>query len=999
MAEPIDIQIAGYEMKREIGSGGMARVFLATQISLGREVAIKVLRKDLAVSGGEDFQRRFLHEGQMLAKLVHPNIVAIYDINQTEEVSYMAMEYLKGGTLSEQIKEGLSVAEVIRITTQVAHALALAHENHIVHRDLKPSNIMFRDDITPVLTDFGIARKTDTEHRLTKTGMVVGTPYYMSPEQITGKDIDGRSDVYSLGIMFYELLAGELPFRAEEPLALAMQHVQEPPPQLPDNVSELQPIMDALLAKNADDRFDSMLDFCQSIKELVMEEPALQSKLSGETKLFNSDQFSDPRFGTGGVRVPERVSRSISTRTGSGRQARTGGGATAVMSSGQRAAVSKGGLGWKLPAAIVMLLIVGSISAYFAFFSTPDLGLSEQDQRVVENLLGRANTFIQQGQYEQPPNANAVDMLKQIFSIAPDHPGGREIAETLAAIYEADASIAERTGNIDEALHKIEVGLSVAPEYAGLVDLKTRIDERILAEQRAEQIEAALASAVAQENAGKFIDPETDNAYATYQSVLKLDNGNAQARAGLDRIQTWLTSQIQAALDDNQLDQAGTLLTRAESLFPDAGAVAQARRDLGAAQQFRRETAEITRLLASAEEQVAAERFVYPPGDNALESYQQVLSYRPSNEDARRGLQSIADHFEGLAQQSFAQGDFAASAEWASRGLRAMPDSERLLAVQRQATGRLDDRARQIERDLQTAERLVQEGQFLSGDQGGALASYQRVLDQSPGNQRAREAIERLPDQIYSAAVQMRRDSSYGLAERLLDEAIAQYPEQPRFAQLGEEVAQLRSQQLEQQRLAQMLSDAQRLVAVRPVTRSSFDQAATALKEILSEFPGELQARSLLGQLTTALATEAVRISQNGNHDAAFRLIDHGLQQFDNNPYLADARVTVQAQQQKEIEEEAARIAALQGVIAIDASPWGEVVEVRNASGELAELPPDATTPLVMTLMEGDYQVTIRGSDNTSRELNVRVKRQDRTAARADFDAMSADQYFQTSGW
>ena len=479
MAEPIDIQIAGYEMKREIGSGGMARVFLATQISLGREVAIKVLRKDLAVSGGEDFQRRFLHEGQMLAKLVHPNIVAIYDINQTEEVSYMAMEYLKGGTLSEQIKEGLSVAEVIRITTQVAHALALAHENHIVHRDLKPSNIMFRDEITPVLTDFGIARKTDTEHRLTKTGMVVGTPYYMSPEQITGKEIDGRSDVYSLGIMFYELLAGELPFRAEEPLALAMQHVQEPPPPLPDNVSELQPIMDALLAKNADDRFDSMLDFCQSIKELVMEEPALQSKLSGETKLFNSDQFSDPRFGTGGVRVPERVSRSISTRTGSG-QSRTGGGATAVMTSGQRAAVEKQGMGWKLPAAIVMLLIIGSISAYFAFFTTPDLGLSEQDQRVVDNLLGRANTFIQQGQYEEPPNANAVDMLQQVFSIAPDHPGGREIAETLAAIYEADASIAERTGNIDEALHKIEVGLSVAPDYAGLLSLKTTIDERIL---------------------------------------------------------------------------------------------------------------------------------------------------------------------------------------------------------------------------------------------------------------------------------------------------------------------------------------------------------------------------------------------------------------------------------------------------------------------------------------------------------------------------------------
>ncbi len=199
----VSIEIPGYDLDREVGSGGMARVYLGTQTALQRQVALKVLRGSLA---GEEFQTRFLHEGRLLARLNHPNIVAIHDIGQVGDRSYMAMEYLDGGTLSDKMKEGLSVAKVIRICTQIAHALHLSHSHSIVHRDLKPSNIMFRDDITPVLTDFGIARKTDAENRLTKTGMVVGTPYYMSPEQISGKDIDGRADLYSLGIMLYELL-------------------------------------------------------------------------------------------------------------------------------------------------------------------------------------------------------------------------------------------------------------------------------------------------------------------------------------------------------------------------------------------------------------------------------------------------------------------------------------------------------------------------------------------------------------------------------------------------------------------------------------------------------------------------------------------------------------------------------------------------------------------------------------------------------------------------
>ena len=305
--------IPGYEMISELGEGGMATVYLAIQHSLDRKVAIKVMRRELRVSSGPmpEFERRFLLEGRTMAKLPHRNIVAVYDIVTRDEIAYISMELLEGGTLSERMRSGVSLGEAIGIVVQLANGLEYAHKNGVIHRDLKPSNVMFRDATTPVLTDFGIAKQSDVlASRITQTGLVLGTPTYMSPEQASGREIDGRADQYALGILFYEMLTGRPPFTGENPMAVLMGHALKPPPPLPNDLAPLQPIFDRMLAKEPNDRFANLQDFVKALRGLVVGNDALGKKLGSITRQAprNACARSASRATT---RVATAASRSI----------------------------------------------------------------------------------------------------------------------------------------------------------------------------------------------------------------------------------------------------------------------------------------------------------------------------------------------------------------------------------------------------------------------------------------------------------------------------------------------------------------------------------------------------------------------------------------------------------------------------------------------------------------------------------------------------------------
>ena len=250
-----------YLIEAELGRGGMAAVFQALDIRLNRRVAIKVLPPDLAFNPA--VRSRFLREAQMAAGLSHPNIVPIYMVDEVEGVVFFVMALVDGESVAARLKrEGsFPVEEARAIVSQVADALDCAHRQGLVHRDIKPDNILLdRATRRPMVTDFGIARAAAEEQRLTVTGMAVGTPAYMSPEQAMGdRDVDGRSDIYSLGIVAYQMLAGETPFKATNTPAMLMKHVSEPPPPLrgrrQDLPSSFALAVERALAKRPEDRF------------------------------------------------------------------------------------------------------------------------------------------------------------------------------------------------------------------------------------------------------------------------------------------------------------------------------------------------------------------------------------------------------------------------------------------------------------------------------------------------------------------------------------------------------------------------------------------------------------------------------------------------------------------------------------------------------------------------------------------------------------------------
>ncbi len=263
-----------FQITRELGRGGMAIVYQAYQPALQRQVALKVLPPNLAQ---DDFVRRFQHEAIAAAGLRHPNIVTIYDVGSEGRYNYIVMEFLEGRPLSDVIRAGgpMPLARACKIIEQVAQALDYAHQHGFIHRDIKPSNVMLDRSEHATLTDFGIARALTGTH-LTQTGTLIGTPEYMSPEQVTGEEIDARTDVYSLGIVAYEMVTGQVPFSGTTASVLYKQ-ANTPPPPLRTHVPGVNPTVENVilraLTKRRDERYATAGQFAQALTTAVAGQP------------------------------------------------------------------------------------------------------------------------------------------------------------------------------------------------------------------------------------------------------------------------------------------------------------------------------------------------------------------------------------------------------------------------------------------------------------------------------------------------------------------------------------------------------------------------------------------------------------------------------------------------------------------------------------------------------------------------------------------------------
>jgi len=264
-------QLGSYQIIDKLGAGGMASVYLGYQAAVDRQVAIKVLPPHPGLDSA--FVERFEQEARTIAKLQHPHILPLFDYGKQDDIIYLVMAYVDGGTLEDRIAQGgIQLRTIEKILREIASALDYAHRQGIIHRDIKPANILLDGEGHALLADFGIAKLAESSANLTGTG-VVGTPAYMSPEQAQGLSIDPRSDIYSLGVVVYQMLTGEQPFDAPSAMQLILKIIQDPPPNILQKVAslpeELGEVMQTVLAKDPDERYQTASAFAEAFSQAI----------------------------------------------------------------------------------------------------------------------------------------------------------------------------------------------------------------------------------------------------------------------------------------------------------------------------------------------------------------------------------------------------------------------------------------------------------------------------------------------------------------------------------------------------------------------------------------------------------------------------------------------------------------------------------------------------------------------------------------------------------
>jgi serine/threonine-protein kinase PpkA len=561
------MHIEGYTIKGELGKGGMATVYLAVQESFDREVAIKVMSPALVAD--PTFAERFLREARIVAHLAHPHIISVYDVGVSDNNYFLAMELHTGGDLSDKIVESIGAAESVEILRQVASAIDYAHTNGYVHRDIKPGNVLFSQHGQAILTDFGIAKAADASNQLTqvqrvvgstemtKAGSIVGTPSYMSPEQARGHAVDGRADIYSLGIVLHEMLTGQVPYHAQDPIAVAIMHINEPVPVLPASSAHFQPQLSRLLAKAPEDRPQTGAELIQALDELersgmsetVSMEPAGTMMMSASEAGFEEEPDRKKLF------------------------AKVGAGVAAAAAIATFALVDFGGDTKPVDTETV----VSTTTPTTDETQQPVGNAGDREKQAsIAALLAEAAEAIGDNRLGSPPGNNALSKYGQILDLDPFNQAATTGKVRVADRYLDLTRNAVQKKNLRSArrfVDKVSDFAPAHPELAAVEGLVARAEAKTkqgpTASMKDElKIMGLLGSARTALANDQLTSPAGRNAYDKYRQVLEIDPNHPQALDGIQRVSGRYLELASASLKKGKLDAADDFLDKAESISP-----------------------------------------------------------------------------------------------------------------------------------------------------------------------------------------------------------------------------------------------------------------------------------------------------------------------------------------------------------------------------------------------------------------------------------------------
>ncbi len=776
------IEIPGYKIKKELGKGGMAAVYLAVQQGLDREVALKIMSPALAAD--PSFGERFVREAKIVAQLSHPQIVTVYDVGQHDRHNYIAMEYHNGGDLAEKIAQGISIEDGIRVIAAVAKALCFAHQRGYIHRDVKPENILFKANGEPVLSDFGIAKATNSDTQMTQSGSVIGTPRYMSPEQARGKKADGRADLYSLGVIFYEILTGKLPFDGEDSLSIGIKHITDPIPRLPENLKQYQAVLDKFMAKQPGNRYQTGDEAAVALEALLLGVTSDEA-----TQMFDSQPLES-------TMVMESIARThVHTQPGKkSKKAKSKQDAT-------KSSPSKG-----LIASLLFLLMGGAMAGAYFYPDILPMQASEwikvslkgeptyeerlatqQRESKINQLQQQLGSFASLSSFTLEETKQAETHWRELKRVDASNSQLATWKETILQRYLTLARNEADIHSFDQAQQILIQARALDGQHPDYLDAASYVSNVQTMAQSPQPQQAVADGETAQpvselgqlvenaqqaEEAGNLVEPENDNAVYYYQQILQLEPDAPVALNGLERVAQHFIEQARTAIKNQDFEAARLNIDQAYKLDPSLSDIQTVRNQLSVSERSYKEQqavlakeaeqeqvlqAELLVLQRKASDALLGNRLTTPADDSAYFYYSKMLDLEPANSLAQAGMSEIVTRYIKLANNAISQDEYDKADRYIDQAKAVKVDDPRLPALRTQAIeARKDFIQRQLVASAKSLDKPKQTDSSASATTGESAATQEQTATDATSSNPATEQVateSNAPQQVETAAV------------------------------------------------------------------------------------------------------------------------------------------------------------------------------------------------------------------------------------------------------